>query len=204
MKDEATPSSLRIPLWCKAWAEGRNLKFEFFPSVKSLNDSAKETAFKTGCSGVFKKLFIAETQTMGRGRNQNRWENSDLMICWLWEGCGRRRPPPRLDEGFARDLLDSAQKTFPSLPWKLKRPNDLYLKDKKIAGLLLEVVDQPPDRAMILGLGMNVFSHPPVPSAGHIGQWTKNIHRNDWNTFLDRLHLHWTKRAENILTPLSL
>ena len=197
------PPSRRIPLWCKAWAEKRNLNFEFFPSVKSLNDFAKETAFKTGCPEVSEKLFIAETQTAGRGRNQNRWKNSDLMICRLWEGETKQPLAPFLDEEFALDMLRSAQKTFPALPWKLKKPNDLYLEDKKIAGLLLEVVDQPPKRALILGLGMNVFSHPSVPSAGHIGQWTKSINQNSWNTFLDRLHFHWTERAVKLLKPLA-
>ena len=186
-----------IPLWSKIWAKERQLPHFFFSSTKSVNDSAKEAVFK---GSAFPTLFITSEQTGGRGRHQRVWENSDLMMSWLWEGKGGPSTVSGLDEKFARDLLYSVQKVWPSLSWKLKKPNDLYLQNKKIAGILLEILDQNSRRALVSGLGFNVFSHPPVPGAGHLGQAVPNISQNTWNMFLDQLHCLWTKRAKEILT----
>ena len=152
----------------------------FFFSTKSVNDLARQAAFKGASSP---RLFLTAEQTAGRGRHQNIWQDSDFMMTWLWEGARKAYDISGLDEKFAGDLFDAVQKIWPSSLWKMKRPNDLYLKDKKTAGILLEVLDQNPNRALILGIGFNVFSHPPLPGAGHLGEIAENISERDWGGF---------------------
>ena len=185
-----------IPLWTKTWAKKRKIPYQFFLSTGSVNDSAKETAFK---GSAFTSLFIAKTQTAGRGRHQKTWKDSDLMMAWLWEGVPTRSDVSGLDEKLAEDLFHTVQKIWPSPLWKLKKPNDLYLNNKKTAGILLEVLDQNPKRALIAGVGFNVFSHPPVLKAGHLGLLISDILQNDWNRFLDQLNFLWTEKAGECL-----
>jgi len=48
-----------------------------------------------------------------------------------------------------------------SLECKIKWPNDLYLKGMKVGGVLLETVNLPGDDvAVVIGVGLNVGSHP--------------------------------------------
>ena len=47
---------------------------------------------------------------------------------------------------------------------KLKAPNDVLIEDKKICGILVETVTKgniPP--SVIIGIGLNVASHPDIP-----------------------------------------
>ena len=185
-----------IPFWSKVWAEKRQIPYKFFSSTKSVNDSAKKEAFKNA-NPI--SLFITAAQTAGRGRHQKTWEDSDLMIAWLWEGTRKPCDVSGLDEKLARDLFYAVQKIWPSSHWKLKNPNDLYLKNKKIAGILLEILDQNPNRALVAGLGFNVFSHPSVPETGHLGQAVSDILQTDWTHFLDQLNILWTQRAKKYL-----
>ena len=171
----------------------------FFPSTESVNDSARKAAFAFKDSG-FPTLFITAEQTAGRGRHQKTWKDSDLMMTWLWEGTGKARDVSKLDEKLVEDLFYAVQKIWPSPLWKIKKPNDLYLKDKKTAGILLEILEQNPGIALIAGIGFNVFSSPSVPGAGHLGEIVADISEEDWESFLDQLNSLWTQRVKSHLS----
>ncbi len=214
----------RIPLWTRNWARDRGIAHVFFEETESASGEARSRAlrilstdskagsgpaFSSGCAPA---IFIAASQTAGRGRKGAIWENSDLMASWLWgksPSCGGGRAsrpaiPPNLSWDFARDLLSAAKAAWPCILWRAKPPNDLYIKDKKIAGILPEILDQGAGRALILGLGLNVFSHPAgIPNAGHLQGYEKSlagvspadVSPAKWEGFLDRLHALWTERA---------
>jgi hypothetical protein len=60
-------------------------------------------------------------------------------------------------------LYEAAHKTWPDVAFNLKAPNDLYVHDKKIAGILIEAVLGGPsgrDIRVVVGLGFNVLSAP--------------------------------------------
>ena len=122
------------------------------------------------------------------------------MMTWLWEGQKNSSTPRGLDGEFALDLYSGAKKVWPSLPWELKQPNDLYLKGGKAAGILLEVLDQNPCRALILGLGFNVFFRPTLLKAVCLRQWTEDISKNRWWEFLDQLTFSWSQRANRAVS----
>ncbi len=198
----------KTTLWTKDWLEKRNLPHSYFKILNSTNKLAKQKAFQDH----FKNhIFLTNKQTQGKGQGLNTWKNSDLMITWLWDDIVTSIHSKSSEE-FALELLKSVQKIWSHLPWKLKKPNDLYLENKKIAGLLLEILDQPPKKAFILGLGFNVFSHPKILhsgtsqtqsthsqyhfQAGHLQEYT-DISRQQWEFFLDELHKLWTKKVLN-------
>ena len=177
-----------IPLLTREWAKARQLPHLFFKETESTNREARTKAFAQS-----PLLFIAETQTQGKGRNKNIWENSDLMISWLWEQTTDTFSPS-LCKDFSFDLLSNAKKIWPELLWEIKEPNDLLLNKKKIAGILLEIIDEAPKKALILGLGFNVFSHPSSLSATHLTEYTSNFSPLLWESFLDLNHKTFTKR----------
>jgi len=65
-------------------------------------------------------------------------------------------------------LYGAAVHAFPSLDFSLKPPNDLYLQNKKLAGLLVETVAKGSQYSLIIGLGLNVLSAPQLDIATHL------------------------------------
>ena len=181
----------KISVWTKQWMMKKKQSFHFLEELKSSNDMAKENSFKELPSPQF---FLTDRQSHGRGQGQKKWENSDLMISCLWE---KNLKDISLSscEAFAKDLEQAIKKVWPFLPLFIKAPNDLYLGKKKLAGVLLEVLTQGSKRALIVGLGLNVFSCPNNQQATYLAEYTKPIDLKNWESFLFYLFSFWNKRA---------
>jgi BirA family biotin operon repressor/biotin-[acetyl-CoA-carboxylase] ligase len=104
-------------------------------------------------------LVLAERQTAGRGRRGRKWaspfaENIYYSLVLRIEGGMRQLEGLSLVVGLAvmqalRELGVSAA--------GLKWPNDVLVGQKKIAGILLELVGDPADVChVVLGVGINV------------------------------------------------
>ena len=111
-------------------------------------------------------VVIAEVQTAGRGRGDRVWQaplRSGLAVSVLL------RPPFPRDSWGWLPLLAGLAVVSPLGPLSelelgLKWPNDVMVGDRKLGGLLAEVVDD----AVVVGLGINVSLRPdelPVPTA---------------------------------------
>ena len=103
--------------------------------------------------------MLAERQTAGRGRGENRWWSYDGVTFSLLleaEGCdcrlatGRRSLWLRVWRRAAR-----RQELVPAAEFKVKWPNDVYLNGRKICGILSESVPGTRDR-LVVGIGINV------------------------------------------------
>ena len=177
-----------IPSLTKQWAEKRNLPHFFFKKTQSTNKEARKKVFTNSSL-----LFIAEEQTEGRGQDKNTWENSDLMMSWLWD-VKETKLSPLLCKELTLELFQNTKLLWPELEWSFKEPNDLLLKQKKVAGILLEVIEEAPKKACILGLGFNVFSHPQSINATHLMEHNKNLSTKLWERFLDLNHKSFTEK----------
>lgn len=94
-------------------------------------------------------MVVADHQTAGRGRLDRRWEaphGSALLASFVL----RPRALLSLAAGVA-----AAEACGPDV--RLKWPNDLVLEDRKLGGILVEVVR---DRA-VAGIGINLSWAPP-------------------------------------------
>ena len=67
---------------------------------------------------------------------------------------------PTLSPLVGLALYKACSGTWPFLNWNLKAPNDLYISNKKVAGLLIETVTQGDDIRLLVGLGLNVLATP--------------------------------------------
>ena len=159
--------------WTRAWLEAHHPKRSFCLEVaNSTNELAAEKLSDLDVLDSKLFCFLARRQTAGKGRGGNLWLHSDLMISFLWKGDGpvSQINPDELAPLFAYKLKDALKSVWHDLNLEVKKPNDLLLDGKKLAGILLDIKN---DNCFILGLGLNVFSHP------------KNINATDLKSHLD-------------------
>ena len=188
---------MSIADWTKLWAEKKGIPCVFYKKIDSTNNQAKRKNLDKY------RLFIAEIQSFGRGQKTRRWINSDLMLSWNFHL--KAFPQPQFSILQAKALSLALNEVW-NVPVKVKHPNDIYIGDRKLAGFLIEVISQSQFFQLIIGVGMNVFSHPELKEvkngkqvrATHLQKHlNKNrINNKEWNFFLD----YWYK---NILNSIS-
>lgn len=126
--------------------------------VDSTNDHAKQM-LREGLLQPF-DVVVAESQTAGKGQRGNRWEGQagkDLMFSFLL-------PLEQLpiDQSFRINAFLSVVilEVLQSLGLeevKVKWPNDIYVKQKKICGMLIEnQLRRQQIHQSIVGVGLNV------------------------------------------------
>jgi BirA family biotin operon repressor/biotin-[acetyl-CoA-carboxylase] ligase len=129
---------------------------QVFDSIDSTNAEALR-AIGRGRAAPF--LVLAERQTAGRGRRGRKWvspfaENIYYSLVLRIEGGMRQLEGLSLVVGLA--VMHALRKQGVS-GVGLKWPNDLLVGQKKIAGILLELVGDPADVChVVLGVGINV------------------------------------------------
>lgn len=182
-------SSMMIGQETFQWLQEHQHPVHYFPSITSTNAVAKEAAISEKHARVF---YIAESQTQGRGQGTHSWLNATpgtnlLLTCSLES---KQVPQPELCLAFGHKIHKICLNLWPRLNWRVKAPNDLYLEDKKVAGLLLESVTQGPHHRLLFGFGFNVLEHPEDTSfmATHLQQHLQDpISIKDWHRFLEQL-----------------
>ena len=141
---------MSVILWTKKWSQ----KTKFFETIESSNKAAKELTNIPETP----LLLIAQKQTNPYGRRGRKWQPSDFMATWTWKHT--HTPPSVFSPLLGLALYKAFQQTWPSDLWSLKAPNDIYLSNKKSAGLLLETQINKDHIQVILGLGINVLKAP--------------------------------------------
>ena len=103
-------------------------------------------------------VVFTESQTAGRGRRDNRWiapRGKDLMFSMLLRPETPLEKWPRITTLAALALCKAIEAELPLQP-RIKWPNDIYLRDRKISGLLAETVSVRGSLVLVLGIGLNV------------------------------------------------
>jgi BirA family biotin operon repressor/biotin-[acetyl-CoA-carboxylase] ligase len=200
---------IRIGLITSQWAENNNLHVIYNPEVRSSNDIAKEEAFNENLLTVSLCLYLTDHQTAGRGRGDHSWSDDSpggsLLSSWSYLLHQSPRPITSCLVGLA--LFRACSSTWPFLPWNLKAPNDLYIHDKKIGGVLLETVIQGGDVRMIMGIGLNILESPKkMESATSLLKSLPEgapLLGEDYLSFLDRLLFELTDAVSKSSRELS-
>ncbi|WP_339471701.1 MULTISPECIES: bifunctional biotin--[acetyl-CoA-carboxylase] ligase/biotin operon repressor BirA [unclassified Pseudomonas] len=125
-------------------------------SIDSTNAEALRLV-NAGCAAPF--LVLAEQQTAGRGRRGRKWvspfaQNVYYSLVLRIEAGLRQLEGLSLVVGLAvMQALRESGVQGAALKW----PNDVLVGQKKIAGILLELVGDPADIChVVLGIGINV------------------------------------------------
>jgi BirA family biotin operon repressor/biotin-[acetyl-CoA-carboxylase] ligase len=154
----------------------------------STSDDLRAAALAGAAPGA---VLFAETQTAGRGRRDNRWlapPGHDLMLSLLLRP---EAPPvrwPRLTTLAALAVCRAVEAVLPLQP-RIKWPNDLYLGDRKLAGLLAETVSAPAGMTLVLGIGLNVNSREFPPALDGLATSLVRELPATWTLALDRHEL---------------
>lgn len=178
----------------KQYTQGSNIIVE--PVIDSTNQYMLERIpnLKSG------DTCLAEYQSAGRGRRGRQWISPfgcNLYLSMYW----------KLDQGPAAavglslvvgiiiaETLNKISKSKVKVKW----PNDLYLKDKKLAGILVELTGKTGDAAhIIIGIGIN------------IGMGKKNINKEkeinqEWSSLADEVDcIERNELSANIINALK-
>ncbi|TPQ29673.1 bifunctional biotin--[acetyl-CoA-carboxylase] ligase/biotin operon repressor BirA [Methylomonas koyamae] len=150
-------------------------RIEIHDRIQSTNGRLLELARESGESGV---VCLAEQQTAGRGRRGRKWispfgHNVYLSILWRFQG------GPAVLSGLSLAMGVAVVRALRALGVEevgLKWPNDIYWRQRKLAGILIEVGGESggPCHA-VMGLGLNVFM--PGRDAAEIDQAWVDLHR---------------------------
>ncbi|MBL7543194.1 MAG: biotin--[acetyl-CoA-carboxylase] ligase [Bdellovibrionaceae bacterium] len=187
-----------------AWAQNSQIPCIYRESVSSTNSIAKEQ----GLGENDFSLYLADQQTLGRGRGQNTWtteKGAALLSTWCFYL--NENPAVTFPSRVGMALVKALQSTWVYIPFALKAPNDVYIGDKKCAGLLIETVTQGNEISTFIGLGLNVLRPPAeVPNATSlVDEMPKHLPLlgQDWVRFLDRFFFELTEAAQLASEELS-
>lgn len=148
-------------------------KIYAFKETTSTNDRAIDYAQNGAAAG---SVIIAEYQTAGRGRRERQWwsaPNQNLLFSIIfrpdWPTSWVPRMMPMMVVSVARGIEAVIDR-----PVEIKWPNDLFIANKKIAGILTEMQGQA-DAVdyVIVGIGINVNGPSPKQTrypAGSLSQ----------------------------------
>lgn len=121
--------------------------------------STNDVVYEMALRGAKRAVVFAEHQTAGRGQHGKRWESAAGKGLWFSLLLSEEIAPNeswRVTTWAAETIAQCLNEQL-SLGAKVKPPNDVYVGERKVAGVLLELRAVPRARhAAILGVGLNV------------------------------------------------
>ena len=139
-----------------------------FPHLSSTNSYAKEHLSNFQRDKI--TLISADEQTAGRGRyGGRRWvcpKGEGLLLSFVFFIPEEQQEPLSLTHVLSLSVVE-VLKSF-GVEGKIKWPNDVLVRGKKIAGILCETVHLPPSFGVVIGIGLNV--NMPLETLQEVGQ----------------------------------
>lgn len=144
------------------WGKQTVRAIEVFPMLDSTNQFARSFIKSGGRSGT---VLWALEQPEGWGRRGRKWDadKSSLTFSLVWR-CPKSKPPPALTLAVGLGLVEVLGDYVPDL--KLKWPNDLWIGESKLGGILTEAICCKGKLWIILGIGLNVNDAPDKSGTG--------------------------------------
>jgi BirA family biotin operon repressor/biotin-[acetyl-CoA-carboxylase] ligase len=126
-----------------------------FGAATSTNDLARRMVRERAGQAL---LILAETQTAGKGRQNRAWFSPPGVGLWLslalW---------PKLDAAAVSSIglvaavaVAAAVRRAAGLEARVKWPNDVWIEERKVCGILSEMEEVGGRRCAIVGIGINV------------------------------------------------
>ena len=169
--DNLVPLFIKIGL--KTTIIGREVFF--YPKVDSTNSQAKVIADQGVHDGA---LVITDYQTQGQGRLKRQWVSppkKNLLFSVIFYPLVA---PSKVFQMtlFASLAICKSLNTFFKINAGIKWPNDVYVNNRKICGVLTDVsIDQKRVKWVVVGIGLNVNADPSF--AAELGSLTTAIKR---------------------------
>ncbi|MFQ5876112.1 MAG: biotin--[acetyl-CoA-carboxylase] ligase [Acidobacteriota bacterium] len=167
-EDTLTPAALQRLLRTAIFGH----RVFYYPVVGSTNDRALELAAAGEPEG---SVVLAERQTRGRGRRARSWSSParlGIYASLILRPALPAAHAPLLTFVAAVSVAEALRRAC-SLRARIKWPNDVLVRRRKIAGVLGEMRGTDPDRRdLVVGIGVNVNHGPGDFPAGLRGRAT--------------------------------
>jgi BirA family biotin operon repressor/biotin-[acetyl-CoA-carboxylase] ligase len=128
------------------------LPHRHFRHIDSTNERAKELAMAAAPGGL---VITADEQTAGRGRRGNAWF-APPGSCLLYSALVRpftSGESPLLPLAVPLAVCEAAEGVAP-VRCQVKWPNDIWIDERKVSGVLVEA--RPDEGWAVVGVGLNV------------------------------------------------
>ncbi len=147
-------------------------------------------------------VAIAKTQTKGRGRMGRTWFDGGLQMSW--------DVSDEIKSGFSvwiGVICATAIRNSTGQHVMLKWPNDLYLDEKKMAGILVDRVCSLGDSKLVSGIGINLGTVLPAElnastlsgvSMELLAGEIINEHDNNLHSFINEGWQTWNKKFKEL------
>ncbi|MAV57061.1 MAG: biotin--[acetyl-CoA-carboxylase] ligase [Pelagibacteraceae bacterium TMED247] len=134
------------------------LKLIKFNQVKSTNDEAIKIIRS---KKIFKGIIVANFQTKGRGTMGKKWisQKGNIFASIFFE-LKKNMPNFREFSIINPVILKKILKKYSNNQVKIKWPNDLLIQNKKVCGILQELIKFEKKFFLIIGLGINTVRSP--------------------------------------------
>ncbi len=129
-----------------------------FKSVKSTNEEAiKIIRSKKNKQGI----IITKHQTKGKGTMGKKWVSvkGNFFVSIFFE-LKKNMPEPKEFSLINPIIIKKILKEYSRFEIKIKWPNDLLIKSRKVCGILQELVKVEKRDFLIIGIGINTFKIP--------------------------------------------
>ena len=135
------------------WEQVYPLLPDFTVEVLSEIDSSNSELMRRARAGQYEAtLLVAERQTAGRGRMGRVWQSQPGDSLTFSIGLSMA---PRDWSGLSLAVgLSLAESLHPGV--RLKWPNDLWLEDRKLGGILVEAASMAGRSQVVVGVGLNI------------------------------------------------
>ena len=136
-------------------------EIRWFDVVESTNDEVRKHISELDNLSV----IAAEYQTKGRGQGDHKWhsrsgENLTFTVALKFGGDSQLQPLDVKDSLLITEVTTLALRLYladKGIKARIKWPNDIYVGDKKICGMLIEnILDKSQVSASIVGIGLNI------------------------------------------------
>ena len=188
-------------------------RLDFHESLSSTSDRALELA--AAGDQPLPLLVLAERQTGGRGRGTNRWWSGPgaLTFSLVQEVPPERLAPerwPQLSLVAGLAVCETLEELLPRAECRVKWPNDVFVNERKVCGILCESVPGWRDR-LVLGIGLNV-NNSLAPAPAEVRQSATSLLDVDGSArdltavllgLLDRLDQQWMNLAQQSFADLA-
>ncbi len=134
----------------------KNHKLLWVPETGSTNDDLKEIWRQPE---YFHCLEVTDCQTKGKGQHERKWESAATGQCLMFSFSAEVREynfPVSMIAGVAMAVALERLGLKKTDFW-LKWPNDIWVKDRKLAGILTESACSMEGFRCVIGIGLNMF-----------------------------------------------
>jgi BirA family biotin operon repressor/biotin-[acetyl-CoA-carboxylase] ligase len=186
---------LRLNEFIVEWCVENKISYNYWEVADSTNSIAKKNIQNFSDQNKNIRFDFAAEQTSGRGRGDHSWTSpgADQSFLWSWTLKSERPYSFVASPLIGWIVYQCCQNTWPERKFKIKPPNDIYMLDstenKKIAGILIEGIQQGHEHYLIIGLGLNLLSSPAqISNSSYVYKEqsiTEDILKQDINNFLN-------------------